>query len=86
MKSGVKVDVKELVDDEPSIDEVITSVFTIPPSYIHPEIFNTMLWSIGCTLMNLFTGVPPFFFDNAETVKERVVNKEPIVNVDRWET
>ena len=35
--------------------------------------------------MNLVTGVPPFFFDTPETVKERVALRKPLVDFDRYE-
>ena len=44
-----------------------------------------MLWQIGCTLLNLFTGMPPFYFDTFETVKQRLVEKKPLFDYDRYE-
>jgi len=35
--------------------------------------------------MNLVTGVPPFFYDTVETVRERLANKQPLVDFDRYE-
>jgi hypothetical protein len=56
-----------------------------PPGYIKPHIFNTMLWQCGCTLMNLVTGVPPFYFDTPEILKEKFINKQPLIDFDRYE-
>jgi hypothetical protein len=84
--NGQTVIVKKLVIEVPNHDaDVIDSVFMHPPGYIHPEIFNTMLYQTGCTMMNLFTGVPPFYFDTAEIYKQKIEDHVPVFDFTRYE-
>lgn len=35
--------------------------------------------------MNLVTGVPPFYFETPEGLKEKFLSKTPLIDFDRYE-
>ena len=35
--------------------------------------------------MNLVTGVPPFYFENPDSVKEKMLKKQPLIDFDWYE-
>lgn len=74
-------------------DHIFDHFTKMRPIFISPELlkkkksysFSTDVWTLGCVIFNMITGIPPFYETNIEIMQEKLKQKSEYPSLNQFE-